>query len=306
MKFKTIPQALCVIALFCSTSVFATTVQHKNKSNAKAKVTTNKSISKTTHKSFKAKYKLAPATSNIKYTVFNYENGQVLEENFADTIWPVASLTKLMTAFIFVNNTPDLNNCTATITDADIDVTKGTHTKLASNTPYSCKKLLEVMLVASDNYAASALARSVPGWNKPEFVKHMNGQAKNWGMVGTSFVDSSGLSPENRSSVQDYRKLTMNVVKNDYISNISSEHTVGASNKFNKEITYRNSNKLVREYGFDVNLSKTGYIKESGYNLVHLADCSTPIGVIEFGARSSDQRANFVKQKLSKYGCTGS
>jgi D-alanyl-D-alanine endopeptidase (penicillin-binding protein 7) len=255
------------------------------------------------------KKKVASATvanyrpSNIKYSVFNYKTGEVLEESDSNIVWPIASLTKLMTAYVFVTNTPDLKNCTTSITEADKDLIKNTHTRLSANKSYDCRELLHVMLLASDNYAASAFARSVPGWSKADFVKKMNAQAKEWGLTNTRFVDSSGLSPENHSSVDDYRKLTMNVVKNHEISKISSQHQIVAENKWNKPITYRNSNMLVRELGLNVNLSKTGYIRESGYNLVHLGDCPANIGVVEFNASSTNQRAYFVKQKLAKYGC---
>ncbi len=244
-----------------------------------------------------------PSFQNIKYAVFNYENGKVYESNSMDVVWPIASLTKIMTAQVFVDNHPNLDNCTATITEADIDTIKGTGTKLGFNKPYSCINLLQVMLVASDNYAASALARSIPGWSKNRFISEMNKTAQEFGLQNTTFVDSSGLSPMNKSSVSDYAKLTMNVVRNPIISNLSSSEFVYSKNKWNQQILYRNSNRLIRLNGYDTELSKTGYIRESGYNLVHLADCKNNIGVIEFGARSSEQRSNFVKDKLSKYGC---
>jgi D-alanyl-D-alanine endopeptidase (penicillin-binding protein 7) len=257
-----------------------------------------------TKRIFRTNKSVTYSTKNIKYSVFNYHNGKVLEENNSSVIWPIASLTKLMTAYVFVNNVPNIKECNTTITLADTDTIKGTRTKLATNKPYNCEKLLQVMLIASDNYAASALARSVPGWTKTDFIRSMNEQARKWGLDSTRFVDSSGLSPQNKSSVDDYRILTTNVVKDSIISDMSSQESIIAENKWNREITYRNSNKLVREQGLGVNLSKTGYIRESGYNLVHLANCATPIGVVEFGARSSEQRANFVKQKLAKYGCS--
>jgi len=241
--------------------------------------------------------------NNIKYIVFNYKDGNILEENDINIIWPVASLTKLMTAYIFVNNMPDLKNCTTKITSEDIDLIKKTRTRLAINKPYSCEKLLEVMLIASDNYAASALSRSIPDWSKADFIKKMNSQAKSWGLSNTIFVDSSGLSPKNRSSIKDYKQLTMHIVKNNKISNITSKRQTTAENKLNKKILFKNTNKLISKYGYDAILSKTGYIKESGYNLVHFSNCSKFIGIIEFGAKSSEQRMNFVKQKLSKYGC---
>lgn len=241
--------------------------------------------------------------TNIKYIVFNYKNGEVLEEKNSQEIWPIASLTKLMTAYIFINRIPNINSCNVKINEEDIDLIKNTKTKLSNTKPYTCLNLLEVMLIASDNYAASALSRSIPGLSKKDFVKQMNIQAKKWNLNNTNFVDPSGLSPLNISSVQDYKILATNVVQNDIISNISSHKFIYAENKFNKQIIYKNSNKLVRDYNFQVNLSKTGHINESGYNLVHLANCKKPIGVIEFGAKNSNQRAFFVKNKLANYGC---
>lgn len=330
MKMNIISKALLLLAIGINTSAMAANTYHKSENHKvtkKAELKSGKKTAKVPTKKTKevsrkkskavvsSKYKVAKketpvkhksvanySPNNIKYSVFNYQNGEVLEESNSSVVWPIASLTKLMTAYVFVNNIPNINSCSTAITAEDNDILKNTRTKLAKNVPMSCSTLLNVMLIASDNYAASALARSVPGWSKAEFIRHMNIQAKNWGLNNTHFVDSSGLSPENRSSVDDYRKLAMNVVKNKTISDISSNESIIADSK-NRQITYRNSNKLVREYGLDVNLSKTGHINESGYNLVHLADCQNPIGVIEFGARSSDQRAYFVKQKLSKYGC---
>ncbi len=244
------------------------------------------------------------SANKIKYAVFNYQNGKVYEANLENTIWPIASLTKLMTAHVFIKNHPDLDNCQAEITSEDVDRIKNTSTKLAFNKPYSCKKLLEVMLIASDNYAASALARAIPGWSKQKFIYNMNKQAREWHMNNTYFHDSSGLSAYNKSSILDYKNLTMEIVKNPIISDFSTSQITYAKNRANNTIQYRNSNRLIRDYGFNTELSKTGYIRESGYNLVHLADCQNNIGVIEFGATSSMQRSNFVKEKLSKYGCS--
>jgi D-alanyl-D-alanine endopeptidase (penicillin-binding protein 7) len=315
-------KALCVLALGVG-SVTLTDVAHASEHHKKTKssqikkeIKTSKKVEKHAKKKLHGKKALGTgkskvssskkanyAPNNIKYTVFNYKNGEILEESNSNVVWPIASLTKLMTAYVFVTNTPDLKNCTTAITEEDNDLIKNTHTRLSAHKVYSCENLLQVMLVASDNYAASALARSIPGWGKADFVKKMNIQAKEWGLTNTRFVDSSGLSPENHSTPDDYRKLAMNVVKNQEISKVSSQHEITAENKWNKVIQYRSSNKLIREYGLEVALSKTGYIRESGYNLVHLGLCSNNVGVIEFGARSSDQRAYFVKQKLSKYGC---
>lgn len=283
-----------------------TTIEKKTKKlNTNVQSINKNSLAKKKTNSFKQTYKTNNFSSfqNIKYAVFNYENGRIYESNSMDVVWPIASLTKLMTAQVFVENHPNLEECSATITEADIDNIKGTGTKLGFHKPYSCINLLQVMLVASDNYAASALSRAIPGWSKNRFISEMNKKAKEFGLQNTNFVDSSGLSPLNKSSVSDYAKLTMHVVRNPIISDLSSSEFVYSNNKWNQKILYRNSNRLIRLNGFETELSKTGYIRESGYNLVHLADCKNNIGVIEFGARSSEQRSNFVKDKLSKYGC---
>ena len=211
-----------------------------------------------------------------------------------------------MTAHVFMENHPDIKNCYMQITEEDKDFIKNTGTRLSSNKEYSCEKLLEVMLISSDNYAASALARSVPGWSKQDFVAKMNLTAKRWNAGNTRFVDSSGLSPNNYSNAKDYANIVMHIVKNKDISVISSSTETFAVTRNNQLTTFRNSSKLVREFGYQANLSKTGYIRESGYNLVHLADCQTPIGIVEFGAKSSEQRARFAKQKLNNYCCFAS
>ncbi len=278
-------------------------VGKKNTIKNTSKNKSNQFISTEKHTQLDTTVSVASA-NKIKYAVFNYQNGKIYEANLENTIWPIASLTKLMTAHVFLKNHPDLDNCQAEITSEDVDKVKNTSTKLGFNQPYSCKKLLEVMLVASDNYAASALARSIPGWSKQQFIYNMNKQAREWKMNNTYFHDSSGLSAYNKSSILDYKNLTMEIVKNPIISDFSTSQFIYAKNRANNTIQYKNSNRLIRDYGFNTELSKTGYIRESGYNLVHLADCQNNIGVIEFGAKSSMQRSNFVKEKLSKYGCS--
>lgn len=293
------------VGLFISLALFST-----NSNAGTKKESSKQQVQKEAHtkkakpsKKTPTPQKRALSPTDIKYAVFNYANGETYESKAADTIWPIASLTKLMTAEIFVKNHPNIDGCYASINESDRDLIKNTGTKLAFNKPYSCRNLLEVMLVASDNYAASALARHIPGWSKDKFIREMNIQAKKWGLDNTSFVDSSGLSPMNRSSINDYKDLTMHVVKNPVISEISSSQFVYSKNKWDRPIQYGNSNRLIRLNGFETELSKTGHIRESGYNLVHLSGCKNNIGVIEFGARSSEQRSNFVRQKLSQYGC---
>jgi D-alanyl-D-alanine endopeptidase (penicillin-binding protein 7) len=280
------------------------TLQKTNTQIVSKKTTKNKIIQSAQKQNDNKQVALYSNTNtNIKFIVFNYENGEILEQNLPEQTWPIASLTKLMTAYIFLENHPNLQSCSAQITNEDKDLIKNTNTRLSTNIIYSCEKLLEVMLISSDNYAASAIARSVPGWTKSDFISAMNKKVNDWKLHNTNFVDSSGLSPQNYSNVKDYSKIVMNIVKNKHISNVTSSIETVAISRNMQPALFRNSSMLVREHGYSANLSKTGHIKESGYNLVHLSNCSTPIGIVEFGARSSEQRASFAKQKLNTHGC---
>ncbi|OOF50579.1 D-alanyl-D-alanine endopeptidase [Rodentibacter genomosp. 1] len=238
------------------------------------------------------------------YVVYDFTHDKVLESSASNHVQPIASVTKLMTANVFLeqNSNP---RCTASITDDDDDYIKGTHTKLPKYTPISCYELLKAMLVHSDNQAAHALSRSA-GMSRLQFIQKMNEKAKQLGMRSTRFTDSSGLSDSNISSAMDLVKLAKYSMDKPQIrdfSNIPSTYIqTGRGSVFVK-----NTNKLVREEVFDAAINKTGYIRESGYNLVFINKhpCrNSTIGVISLNNSSSQFRTNFTKAKLERYGCT--
>ena len=233
------------------------------------------------------------------YIVFDYESNKVLEQKLENKMWSIASLTKLMTAYVFLKKENNLQSCSMTITNDDDDTLKFTKTRLEKEYAYSCESLLKMMLTVSANYAASALARK---HNKHEFIKEMNLVAKKLGMKDTNFVDSSGLSPKNVSTILDYYKLIV-AIKQDkkiwnLISNWSTERLWLLGDK-----TIKNSNKLIRDDNFKSIFSKTGYIKESGYNLIFLNKNCKNLGIIIFGRKSSKERAVFAKKLLKSYQC---
>ena len=153
------------------------------------------------------------------YIVFDYESNKVLEQKLENKMWSIASLTKLMTAYVFLKKENNLQSCSMTITNDDDDTLKFTKTRLEKEYAYSCESLLKMMLTVSDNYAASALARK---HNKNEFIKEMNLVAKKLGMKDTNFVDSSGLSPKNVSTILDYYKLIVAIKQDKKIWNLIS------------------------------------------------------------------------------------
>lgn len=135
----------------------------------------------------------------------------------------------------------------------------------------------------------------------------MNEKARQLGMTATHFSDSSGLSSSNVSSAMDLVKLAKYSLKKPELQKLSNERAtlvqVG-----NRRVFMQNTSALVREEIFDAALNKTGYIRESGYNLVfvnkHRCGNNATIGVISLNNRSSAKRSHFTKTKLEQYGCS--
>lgn len=241
---------------------------------------------------------------NSAYIVYDFKNQQILESKNPNLSRPIASITKLMTANVFLENNQD-PNCTAKITKEDADKIKFTGTKLPRGVEISCNELLKAMLVQSDNYAAHALSRAT-NMTRSQFIKKMNQKAKELGMYNTVFADSSGLSKENRSSVLDLTKLAKYSLNKKVLRELSN--TKELSVKAGKQrILMRNTNMLVRSGQFDAALSKTGFTREAGYSLVFVNDnmCSNgrAVGVISLNNDSSVERANFTNKKLQQFGC---
>lgn len=238
------------------------------------------------------------------YVVYDFTRNKVLESSSPNHVQPIASVTKLMTANVFLEHNKN-PRCTASITDDDFDYIKGTHTKLPKYTPISCNELMKAMLVHSDNYAAHALSRSA-GMSRLQFIQKMNEKARELGMRSTRFADSSGLSDSNISSVMDLVKLAKYSMNKSQIKNLSNMPSAYIQTG-KRNVFVKNTNKLVREEVFDAAINKTGYIRESGYNLVFINKhpCrNSTIGVISLNNSSSQFRTNFTKGKLEKYGCT--
>lgn len=238
------------------------------------------------------------------YAVYDFTNDKLLESRNASSVLPIASVTKLMTANVFLENNRN-KHCAISITEEDQDYIKGTHSKLPKYTPIACSELLKAMMVHSDNYAAHALSRAA-GMSRGAFIQKMNEKAAELGMRSTHFSDSSGLSTSNVSSVLDLIKLAKYSMYKPELKVLSNTRAAYIqTNRHN--VFMQNTNKLVREEMFDAAISKTGYIKESGYNLVfinkHGCDNNAKIGVISLNNSSSAARSNFTKNKLESYGC---
>ena len=191
--------------------------------------------------------------------------GAILFEKNPNAVLPIASITKLMTAMVVLDAKPDLNE-TLAIGDEDVDVLKGTRSRLKVGTHLAREEMLRLALMSSENRAAAALSRHYPG-GRDAFVAAMNQKAQALGLVGTSFKDPTGLTAANVSSPRDLAKMVDAAHQYPLIREFSTTST-GEFNIAGRPQQFRNTNTLVKNPTWEIGLSKTGYINEAGKCLV--------------------------------------
>jgi D-alanyl-D-alanine endopeptidase (penicillin-binding protein 7) len=152
------------------------------------------------------------------------------------------------------------------ISDEDYDFVKGTRSRLRPGSVFTRDQLLMLALMSSENRAAHALGRTFPGGEKA-FVAEMNLRAKTLGMADTRFVDPTGLSAGNVSSASDLARLIVAAAKHPLIREYSTRDSAKVQ-VLGREQGFRNTNRLVHNASWDIDLSKTGYISEAGRCLV--------------------------------------
>ncbi|MDO8522892.1 MAG: L,D-transpeptidase family protein [bacterium] len=152
-----------------------------------------------------AKILKAPKLSADSYLAADFLTGQVLLAKNATSTYPIASVTKLMTALVA---TESFQARELKINKTEL-ATYGSSGGLVAGETFSSQKLLYPMLLASSNDAASAF--EFEGWH---FVDMMNQKAKAVGMNMTHYADASGLDPENISTSNDLFTLLKYIYSN--------------------------------------------------------------------------------------------
>ena len=219
--------------------------------------------------------------------IFNPVTGQILYEENSQDKRSIASITKVMTALVYLEDTPDLN---ATIAIERSDVYAASTTYLKAKDQITAGDLLHLLLIASDNAAARALARTSHG-GMASFIERMNEKAIELGLQNTSFADPSGLNPNNLSSAFDLSHLITFAASDERIASIMRmpTHTVTTNRRM---IPIHSTNRLVMTGDVEVMGGKTGFISKSGYCLATLLRLpqGNPIAVVVLGAHSNNGR----------------
>lgn len=193
--------------------------------------------------------------------------GNVVYGKDADTVRSIASITKLMTAIVVLDGGQSLDE-EITITRADRDTIRLTGSRLEYGATLTRRELLLLAVMASENRAASALGRTYPGGTRA-FVTAMNAKARALGMANSQFADPVGLKSENRSTARDLALLVAAARKYPLITKASTTRSMEVRPWSSRgPLTYVNTNRLLKNESWDISLSKTGYINDSGRCLV--------------------------------------
>ena len=232
---------------------------------------------------------LVPDVRAAAAIIYDPDTNEILWEENAQTQRSIASITKVMTATVFLENNPDLSQ---PVTVARSDVFQASTTHLHANDKVTTDDLLHLLLIASDNAAARALARVSPQGSEG-FIRRMNEKASELGLETTHYADPSGLLSENVSSAYDMARLITHASQDERISSImrTNEYTVYSGGK--RPITFRSTNHLLRGGDVDVRAGKTGFITKAGYCLatvLRLPQSTHDVAVVVFGARSNAGR----------------
>jgi len=146
-----------------------------------------------------------PKMTDAASLVADLENGTPLYALNPNARWPMASLTKLMTAAVALD--VYRTSQTVAVTPQELAVDPEEFTLQAGGT-YTVDDLLRVLLLPSSNVAAEALAQS---YGRPQFLALMNRKAAEWNMTNTFYDDPSGLSAANQSTASDLLTLAQHV-----------------------------------------------------------------------------------------------
>ena len=221
--------------------------------------------------------------------VVDRATGATLFEKSSTSSAPIASVTKLMTAMVALDQKLDPQEV-LTITEDDVDNIKHSSSKLRVGSQLTRNEMLRVALMSSENRAAHALARTAPG-GVTGFVAAMNRKALDFGMSGTHYVDPTGLSPENTSTAADLGRLARRVSAYPAITDFTTTtaKTVAVGSHFQ---SFHNTNPAVGKKGWAFWLSKTGFINEAGRCMVvGLTTAGRDVVVVLMGARSTAARS---------------
>ena len=189
-------------------------------------------------------------------------SGRVLFQKNPERVYPIASLTKLITVMVLLDTNPVWDRVVEIVPE---DVKNSSRSRIRPREEISIRDLIHAALMSSDNVATKALARTC-GVSREEFVHRMNVKADSLGLTGTRFVEPTGLSEQNVATAQACARLLRAASNSEIVSAIMQKESYEftSNRKIHRLV---NTNRLLRSK-WRVTAGKTGFIHEAGYCLV--------------------------------------
>lgn len=224
--------------------------------------------------------------------LYNVTEEKVIVKNEAEVQRPFASITKLMTAMVILDQTPNL----------DEKLTKRLIGPLPTGT-YTRRELLTAMLVKSDNSAAETLAENYPEGRKA-FLDAMNARAESLGMLQTHFDDASGLSKGNVSSARDIHKMLIASLNYQFIRDTSTKKQALFETHYKKKIRTVKLDHTSKAFLFEFDnivITKTGYTNPAGFCLALVVEQKgKTYTAVVLGTPNPGFRFQLIKRLLNK------
>lgn len=223
--------------------------------------------------------------------VIDPASGATLFAKNADDVRSIGSITKLMTALVFLDAQPDLSTW---VTIDEEDYVGGGRVYLNFNDGIRLEDVLGASIVGSDNTATKALSR-MSGMTGEEFIVAMNTKAKSLGMTSSAFTEVTGLDSGNVSTARDLQILLAEAKKSEILSEFMTTKRLPISHASDISLVVESTDalfdSLLNAGDYRITGGKTGYIPEAGYcfitTITHDGD---DVFVAVLGASSKEDR----------------
>lgn len=232
-----------------------------------------------------------PQISAFSYVVEDLDSKKILASQKLDEAWPLASITKLMTALVLLDLQPDWASSTIVVGADSLD------TIMYAGDMYTREELWKAMLIGSSNKAAISLVSSL-GMTESEFVALMNEKARSLNFsTSTIFADVTGLSDDNRGVAKDVARLISLAVQEEKISSamITKDMSLYSNERKKNRDVWSTNWLLLGWVPNDLSIigAKTGHTISAKYNFALVTkdrDQNRPIIVVVLGAQTHEAR----------------
>ncbi len=198
-------------------------------------------------------------------TVLDWRTGATLYEKDADEPMPIASITKLLTALVVLDQKPDWEKVVEIRSGEE---PSGGIAYLVPGEQVTVADLFNLSLIASSNGATLALARST-GLSDEDFASKMNAMAERIGMTRAHFVEPTGLDPQNRASARSVAMLIRAAFSDRAIQAVAAKREYRFTAKTGLDHAVRSTDELLGSFleaaPYAFLGGKTGFIQEAGY-----------------------------------------